>query len=94
MAQSEFAWHWEAIPDVLAPAFAYGLDLISMCISGWWSRRPRVTRATGRLVQVRAEASQLRAQLQALQLTHATEHASLLEHQKAFGEARTADCAV
>lgn len=87
VAQSEFAWHWEAIPDAWRQHLLTGwtdFDVYQWMVVAAPARDSR----DWEMVQVRAEASQLRAQLQALQLTHATEHASLLEHQKAFGEAR------
>ena len=87
VAQSEFAWHWEATPDVWRQHLLTGwtdFEVYQWMVVAAPARDSR----DWETVQVRAEASQLRAQLQALQLTHATEHASLLEHQKAFGEAR------
>lgn len=87
VAQSEFAWYWDAMPDAWRQHLLTGwadFDVYQWMVVAAPSRDSRDWEA----VQVRAEASQLRAQLQALQLTHATEHASLLEHQKAFGEAR------
>lgn len=87
LAQSEFAWYWEAIPDTWRQHLLTGwadfdvyqwmVVAVPACDSRDWEA-----------VQVRAEVGQLRTQLQALQLTHAAEHASLLEHQKAFAEAR------
>ena len=39
-------------------------------------------------VNLRADVDRLQMQLQSLQLVHNAEHASLVEHQKAFGEAK------
>ncbi|MHA7600621.1 class I SAM-dependent methyltransferase [Alicycliphilus sp. T452] len=87
VAQSEFAWYWEAMPDAWRQHLLMGwadFDVYQWMVVAAPARDSR----DWETVQVRAEASQLRAQLQALQLTHAAEHASLLEHQKAFAEAR------
>ncbi|MBS0403038.1 MAG: methyltransferase domain-containing protein [Proteobacteria bacterium] len=87
VAQSEFAWYFEAMPDAWRQHLLTGwtdFDVYQWMVVAAPARDSRDWEA----VQVRAEASQLRAELQALRLTHAAEHASLLEHQKAFGEAR------
>lgn len=87
VAQSEFAWYWESIPDAWRQHLLTGwadFDVYQWMVVAAPARDSRDWAA----VQVRAEANQLRTQLQALQVTHAAEHASLLEHQKAFAEAR------
>ena len=87
VAQSEFAWYWESIPDAWRQHLLTGwadFDVYQWMVVAAPARDSRDWAA----VQVRAEAIQLRTQLQALQVTHAAEHASLLEHQKAFAEAR------
>ncbi|MCO5112431.1 MAG: methyltransferase domain-containing protein [Burkholderiaceae bacterium] len=87
VAQSEFAWYWESIPDAWRQHLLTGwadFDVYQWMAVAAPARDSRDWAA----VQVRAEANQLRTQLQALQVTHAAEHASLLEHQKAFAEAR------
>lgn len=87
VAESEFARYWEAISDTWRQHLLTGwadFDVYQWMVVAAPARDSRNWEA----VQVRAEASQLRVQLQTLQLMHATEHASLLEHQKAFAEAR------
>ncbi|MGP1692953.1 MAG: methyltransferase domain-containing protein [Giesbergeria sp.] len=87
VAESEFAWYWEAMPDAWRQHLLTGwadFDVYQWMVVAAPARDSR----DWETVQVRADASQLRSQLQALQLTHATEHASLVEHQKAFSEAR------
>ena len=87
VAQSEFAWYFEAMPDAWRQHLFTGwadFDVYQWMVVAAPARDSRDWEA----VQVRAEANQLRENLQALQLTHATEHASLLEHQKAFAEAK------
>lgn len=87
LAQSEFAWHWEAIPDDLRQHLLTGwadFDVYQWMVVAAPARDSREWHAA----QARAEASELRTQLQALQLRHTAEHASLLEHQKAFAEAK------
>lgn len=87
VAQSEFAWYFDAIPDAWRQHLLTGwadFDVYQWMVVAAPARDSRDWEA----VRVRTEVSQLRAQLQALQVTHAAEHASLLEHQKAFSEAR------
>ncbi|PVY58132.1 MULTISPECIES: bifunctional 2-polyprenyl-6-hydroxyphenol methylase/3-demethylubiquinol 3-O-methyltransferase UbiG [unclassified Simplicispira] len=87
VAQSEFAWYWESIPDAWRQHLLTGwadFDVYQWMVVAAPARDSRDWAA----MQVRTEANQLRTQLQALQVTHAAEHASLLEHQKAFAEAR------
>lgn len=87
VAQSEFAAYWEAIPEAWRQHLLTGwadFDVYQWMVVAAPARDSRDWHA----VQVRDEANQIRAQLQALQLTHTAEHASLLEHQKAFAEAR------
>ncbi|WOO31853.1 class I SAM-dependent methyltransferase [Diaphorobacter limosus] len=87
VAHSEFARYFEAIPDAWRQHLLTGwvdFDVYQWMVVAAPARDSRDWEA----VRVRTEVSQLRAQLQALQVTHAAEHASLLEHQKAFSEAR------
>ena len=84
---SEFAWYWSALSGDQRQALLAGwqdFDVYQWMVVAAPARDSRDWEA----VRVRTEVSQLRAQLQALQVTHAAEHASLLEHQKAFSEAR------
>lgn len=85
--QSEFAWYWDALPDAWRQHLLTGwadFDVYQWMVVAAPARDSR----DWETVKMRDEANQLRTQLQALQLTHAAEHASLLEHQKAFSEAR------
>lgn len=87
VAQSEFSWYWESIPEAWRQHLLTGwadFDVYQWMVVAAPARDSRDWEA----VQVRADAGQLRAQLQALKVTHAEEHASLVEHQKAFAEAR------
>jgi hypothetical protein len=92
LAQSEFAWHWNALPESLRMALASGWDdfdvyqwmveAIPAGHSGWQQT------LVGELNLARLEGDALRRDLLALQDVHQVEHASLLEHQKAFAEAK------
>ena len=87
VGESEFSWYWDAMPDAWRQHLLAGwsdFDVYQWMVVAAPARDSR----DWETVQVRAEAGQLRAQLQALQLTHTAEHASLVEHQKAFAEAR------
>lgn len=87
VAHSEFARYFEAIPDAWRQHLLTGwadFDVYQWMVVAAPARDSR----DWETVQVRAEVDQLRAQLQALQVTHAVEHASLKEHQKAFSEAK------
>lgn len=87
IAQSEFSWYWESISDDWRQHLLTGwadYDVYQWMVVAAPARDSRDWEA----VKVRADASQLRDQLQALKLTHAQEHDSLVEHQKAFAEAR------
>lgn len=85
---SEFAWCWNALPDRLRQ------DLASGCadfdVYEWMVVATPSTDMSAWVVQeARAATHKMREELQALTLVHASEHASLLEHQKAFSEAKT-----
>lgn len=87
IAQSEFAQYWESIPEAWRQHLLTGwadYDVYQWMVVAVPARDSRDWAA----VQLRAEVNQLRAQLQALQLTHSGENASLKEHQKAFAEAK------
>lgn len=87
LAQSEFAWCWEALAEDLRRDLLTGwldFDVYQWMVVAAPSRDSRAWE----MADVRAEAERLRAELQALRLVHEPEHASLLEHQKAFAEAR------
>lgn len=87
ISHSEFASYWEAIPDTWRQHLLTGwadFDVYQWMVVAVPAHDSRDWEA----VNVRAEASQLRAQLQALRLTYAEENASLREHQKAFAEAK------
>lgn len=87
IARSEFIWHWENLP----------LDMRTSLLQGWtdsdvyqWMVEavPLLGVANTDLVELRSEGRRLRGTLQALELKYEAEHASLLEHQKAFSEAK------
>lgn len=87
LAQSEFAWCWEALAS----------DLRQQLLSGWsdfdvyqWMvvAAPSRDARAWEMSDLRAEAERLRGELDALRAVHEPEHASLVEHQKAFTEAK------
>jgi len=88
MANSEFAWCWEALPG----------EQRQLLQSGWpefdvyqWmvvATPPCLDVHTWEATQARTAAEKLRQELYALKQVYAQEHASLLEHQKAFAEAK------
>jgi len=87
ISHSEFAWCW----DDIAPGLRQEL------LSGWgdfdvyqWMSvsTPTVGGHVAQAAREREYAQQLRDELYALKAVHAHEHASLLEHQKAFEEAK------
>jgi 2-polyprenyl-3-methyl-5-hydroxy-6-metoxy-1,4-benzoquinol methylase len=84
---SEFAWCWNALPDRIQQ------DLVSGCadldVYEWMVvATPSADMSAWAVREARAAAQKMREELQALTLVHASEHASLLEHQKAFSEAK------
>lgn len=87
LAHSEFAWYWDSLPEAWRQHLLTGwadFDVYQWMVVAAPAQDSRDWEA----VRVREQADSLRSQLQELQLRHASEHASLVEHQKAFGEAR------
>lgn len=84
---SEFAGYWNALPGDQRQALMAGWQ--DFDVYQWMVVvTPAVEAPTWELKEARAEAGSLREELQALTLLHQREHASLLEHQKAFAEAK------
>lgn len=85
--RSEFAWHWSTLSGEQRQAL----------LSGWhdfdvyqWMVvvTPSLDAPAWELTEARLAAEKLRDDLQALTVVHQRERASLLEHQKAFSEAK------
>lgn len=84
---SEFAWNWRALDEAQRQALTAGWA--DHDVYEWMTvATPMADAAAREIRQAREEARQAREQLHALQLRHEAEHASLVEHQKAFGEAK------
>ena len=89
---SEFAWHWHVLPDPVRDALMIGWDdcdvyqwmveAVPASESGWQHS------VLHQVNEARAQGEALRRDLKALADRHEVEHASLLEHQKAFAEAK------
>lgn len=90
--ESEFAWHWNALPKSIrddlssgAPDFdvyQWMVEAVPAVDLGWQ------TALISELAATRNVADQLRREHHALQAVYQQEHESLLEHQKAFSEAK------
>lgn len=84
---SEFAWHWSALSGEQRQALLAGWQ--DFDVYQWMVVvTPSVDASAWELAETRSAADQLRDELQALSLVHQRERASLLEHQKAFSEAK------
>ena len=84
---SEFAWYWSALSGDQRQAFLAGWQ--DFDVYQWMVVvAPSEDVPAWELVEARGAADQLRDELQALTLVHQRERASLLEHQKAFAEAK------
>lgn len=84
---SEFAWYWSSLSG----------DQRQALLAGWqdfdayqWMVvvTPSVDASAWALIEARGAADALRDEFQALTVVHQRERASLLEHQKAFSEAK------
>ena len=87
LAHSEFAWIWDALPGGLRQPLVAGnpdFDVYQWMVIAAPADNARHWEG----VNLRADVDRLQMQLQSLQLVHNAEHASLVEHQKAFGEAK------
>ena len=85
---SEFAWCWNALSEGQRNGLATGcadFDVYEWMVVA----TPAVDSSAWVVKEARASTEKMRDELQALTLVHASEHASLLEHQKAFAEAKT-----
>lgn len=85
--RSEFAWCWSALPDAQRQNLASActdFDVYEWMVVATLS----VDTPTWVIKEARATAEKLRDEMLAMKLQHAQEHASLLEHQKAFAEAK------
>ena len=84
---SEFAWYWSALSGDQRQALLAGWQ--DFDVYQWMVVvTPSVDASAWELIEVRGVADKLRVDLQALTVVHQREHASLLEHQKAFSEAK------
>lgn len=84
---SEFAWYWSALSGEQRQALLAGWQ--DFDVYQWMVVvTPSVDAAAWELIEARGAADKLRDDLQALTVVHQRERASLLEHQKAFSEAK------
>ena len=84
---SEFAWYWSALSGDQRQALLAGWQ--DFDVYQWMVVvTPSVDAAAWELIEARGAADKLRDDLQALTVVHQRERASLLEHQKAFSEAK------
>lgn len=84
---SEFAWHWSALSGDQRQALLAGWQ--DFDVYQWMVVvTPSVDSPTWELTEARGTADRLRDELQALTVVHQRERASLVEHQKAFAEAK------
>lgn len=85
---SEFASCWNAISEAQRQSLAAGC--VDFDVYEWMVvATPLVDASAWAVREARVASEKMRDELQALTLVHASEHASLLEHQKAFAEAKT-----
>ena len=84
---SEFAWYWSALSGEQRQALLAGWQ--DFDVYQWMVVvTPSVDASAWELSEARGAADRLRDELQALTVVHQRERASLLEHQKAFAEAK------
>ena len=89
VARSEFEWAWRALDGVERQQLETGWA--DFDVYQWLAvATPMDSAAAAEIVHLRADLTDLRGELHELSVRHADEHASLLEHQKAFAEAKTA----
>ncbi|MEW6694996.1 MAG: methyltransferase domain-containing protein [Pseudomonadota bacterium] len=89
---TEFAWLWERLPQRWRDVFRTDWDeaevyqwMVVATSAGSDGQRQRLARE---LTDVRYELDTVRRELQALRKVHDVEHRELVEHQKAFAEAK------
>lgn len=86
---SEFAWHWNALSGEQRQALMAGWQ--DFDVYQWMAVvTPSIDAPMWELTEARCAADKLRSELQALTVVHQRERASLIEHQKAFSEAKDA----
>lgn len=86
---SEFAWYWSALSGEQRQALLSGWQ--DFDVYQWMVVvTPSVDAPTWELIEARQAVDGLRGELQALTVVHQRERASLIEHQKAFAEAKEA----
>jgi SAM-dependent methyltransferase len=84
---SEFAWYWSALTGEQRQALLAGWQ--DFDVYQWMVVvTPSVDASAWELSDARSTVDKLREDLQALTVVHLRERASLLEHQKAFSEAK------
>ena len=84
---SEFAWYWSALSGDLRQAMLAGWQ--DFDVYQWMVVvTPTVDASAWEVRDLRNAAEKLQSELQALTVVHQGERASLLEHQKAFSEAK------
>ena len=86
---SEFVWHWNQIGDVQRQTLITGWA--DFDVYQWMTvASPMGDAASSRIRSADEEISGLKERLHGLTIRYDQEHASLVEHQKAFAEAKTA----
>lgn len=84
---SEFAWYWSALTGEQRQALLAGWQ--DFDVYQWMVVvTPSVDASAWELIEARSAVDKLSEDLQALTVVHKRERASLLEHQKAFAEAK------
>lgn len=87
LSHSEFAWIWDALPGALRQPLMVAnpdFDVYQWMVVA----APAEDARHWEIVGMRTDMDRLQTQLQSLQLLHDAEHISLVEHQKAFEEAK------
>lgn len=86
--QSEFVWHWKQLGNEQRQALVSGF--VDFDVYEWMVVATPMSDAYAvRVDAADKEIARLKSELHGLTLRHGIEHDSLLEHQKAFAEART-----
>lgn len=85
--RSEFAWYWSSLSGEQRQALLAGWQEFD--VYQWMVVvTPSVDSASWELLDARDDAKKAQDQLQTLMAVHQREHVSLLDHQKAFSEAK------
>lgn len=86
--ESEFVWSWRELSQEQRQGLLAGWTEFD--VYEWMAvATPSADGATWALNAAKADAAQARSELHELLVRHGHEHESLIEHQKAFGEARS-----